>query len=110
MQFRFLASMLLILSGWGIAAVSGAEAPQPSRIGRQIENFKLGDVRGKAHSLADWKDSAVVVVAFIGVECPLAKQYAGRLVEIAGKYQDQGVRVVAIDSNQQDSLAEITAI
>jgi peroxiredoxin len=107
MQFRFLASMLLILSGWGIAAVSGAEAPQPSRIGRQIENFKLGDVRGKAHSLADWKDSAVVVVAFIGVECPLAKQYAGRLVEIAGKYQDQGVRVVAIDSNQQDSLAEL---
>jgi peroxiredoxin len=112
MQYRFLMGLLLALGGLSLAATEGRSAdstePLPARVGRTIENFTLGDVRGKQHSLADFKDHKILVVAFIGVECPLAKQYAGRLVEIAAKYKDQGVGLIAIDSNQQDSLAKLT--
>ncbi len=102
---RLLAGMLVLGLSFPLVA-AGAEPPP--MLGKQIENFSLGDVRGKQHALADWKASKVVVVAFVGVECPLAKLYVARLTEIAKQYQDQGVTVVAIDSNLQDSLAELT--
>jgi peroxiredoxin len=50
-----------------------------------------------------------VVVAFVGVECPLVAHYASRLQELAGKYEASGVAFLAIDANQQDSLAELAA-
>src|SRR5262249_53673125 len=45
--------------------------------------------------------------AFLGTECPLAKLYAPRLQELAAQYETKGIGFVAIDSNQQDSLAKI---
>jgi hypothetical protein len=47
------------------------------------------------------------VVAFLGVECPLAKQYAVRLVDLQRDYGPRGVSFVAVDSNVQDSLSEM---
>ena len=106
---RLLAGMLwgMLLGGLSLPLVAAGAGPPPM-LGKQIASFKLADVRGKEHALDEWKASKVVVVAFVGVECPLVKQYAGRLAEIAKAYQDRGVSVVAIDSNQQDSLAELT--
>lgn len=100
MRFSLLVAVLALL------ASSAAWAAEPA-IGRTIADFKLGDVRGKQHALADWKEQNLLVVAFVGTECPLVKQYATRLVEIAAQYQDRGVGVVAIASNQQDSLEEL---
>lgn len=48
-----------------------------------------------------------MVIAFVGVECPLVAQYAKRLQELADRYATRGVGFLAIDANQQDSLAEI---
>jgi peroxiredoxin len=49
------------------------------------------------------------VIAFLGAGCPVARQYAGRLEEIAAKYADQGVRVIGVDANRQDSAEEFLA-
>jgi mono/diheme cytochrome c family protein len=49
------------------------------------------------------------VVAFLGTQCPLAKQYTPRLVELNKKYADQGVVFLAVDPNVQDSLQEMAA-
>jgi peroxiredoxin len=49
----------------------------------------------------------ILVVAFLGTECPLAKLYAGRLSELADEFSAQGVRVVGVVSNRQDSLQKI---
>ena len=76
-------------------------------IGKQIDNFSLPDFRGKVHSLGDYKDSKAVVVAFIGIECPLAKLYVSRLESLAEQLGGQGVTVIAIDSNRQDSMTEL---
>ena len=83
-------------------------AAQQGPVGKQIDGFSLNDFRGKVHSLADYQDSKAVVVAFIGIECPLAKLYVSRLESLAAEFGDQGVTVLAIDSNRQDSITELT--
>ncbi len=50
-----------------------------------------------------------MVLAFLGTECPLAKLYAPRLVELAKEYESRGVLFVGVDSNRQDSATEIAA-
>ena len=96
-----------------VAGVSGlnqvtAGDLQP-KIGQKVENFSLQDFRGAEHSLAALKDKKLVVLAFVGTECPLAKLYMPTLVTLAKKYEEQGVAVLGISSNQQDSITELTA-
>jgi peroxiredoxin len=75
----------------------------------KIADFRLPDHLGQEHALADLADQDLVVVAFLGTECPLAKLYAGRLQTIADDYAGRKVAVVAIMSNVQDSPADIAA-
>ena len=70
-------------------------------------SFRLKDYRGKLHTLSDFQDSKLVVAIFLGVECPLAKLYAPRLAKLSEEFSSQSVSFIGINSNQQDSLAEI---
>lgn len=54
-------------------------------------------------------DPSLIVIAFLGTECPLAKLYARTLNRLHQKYESRGVRFVAVMSNRQDSLEEIAA-
>jgi mono/diheme cytochrome c family protein len=47
-----------------------------------------------------------VVVAFLGVECPLARLYAVRLEELWQEFRPRGVQVVGVNANEQDSAEE----
>ena len=76
-------------------------------LGKKVDGYSLQDFRGKAHSLADLKDAKLVVVAFLGVECPLSKLYGPRLAELAKDYEPKGVAFVAVDSNRQDAVTEM---
>ena len=107
MKRVFASLFCLSLLGLNVGAMTslGAETP----VGKKIENFSLPDQRGSEHSLDEFKKSSVVVIAFIGTECPLAKLYGPRLAELAEKYKTRGVSFIAIDSNRQDSLKEISA-
>ena len=82
-----------------------AEPPTP--LGKKIANFQLQDSLGASHSLNDFQKKKVVVIAFLGTECPLAKLYGPRLAELAREFKSEQVAFVGIDSNRQDSLAEI---
>ena len=76
-------------------------------LGKPIKDFALKDLQGVTHSLAEMREAPLVAVAFLGVECPLAKLYAPRLSELADEFAERGIVFVAIDSNAQDSLAEM---
>jgi peroxiredoxin len=62
-------------------------------------SFELPDSRGKLSALAEWRDRRIVVVAFLGRECPVARQYAQRLNEIARDFEPRGVVIVGIDAS-----------
>jgi peroxiredoxin/mono/diheme cytochrome c family protein len=90
-----------------VAVDTAAAAPELESA--NLEKIDLVDYRGRVWTLTDFEDRSVLVLAFLGTECPLAQHYAIRLQEIANQYSDRGVAVVAVMSNRQDSLEEIAA-
>ncbi len=83
--------------------LAAARAAKPTPVGNHVDDFSLRDFHGNPHSLADFRDRKIVVLAFLGTECPLVKLYTPRLVEMAREYESRGVQFVGIDANVQDS-------
>jgi peroxiredoxin len=76
----------------------------------KVEKFTLPDMHGKDRSFDTLTaDKKLVVVAFLGVDCPLARLYAPRLEELNAEFAKQGVAFIGIDANHQDSLTDMTA-
>lgn len=73
--------------------------PKPSR---PIKDFDVRDRTGATHRLSDYSNKPIIVVAFLGTECPLAKLYAPRLNALAHRYRDRGVAFLGINSNESD--------
>jgi peroxiredoxin len=69
--------------------------------------YKLQDFRGAWHELGDVRDRKLVVLAFVGTECPMAALYAPRLAELARAYAKKGVVFFGVDSNAQDALSAL---
>ena len=86
-----------------------AEAADSAVIGRKIDDFTLTDYRGKEVSLQEFQDRKLIVVAFLGTDCPLANLDGPRLESLAKKYESQGVGFLGVNSNRQDTLTEIAA-
>jgi len=92
------------------ALAHGGDAIAPASLsGRRTDNFTLRDFYGKRRSLTDYKDKRVVVLAFLGAECPLARLYGDRLASLQQDYAAKGVQFLGIDSNRQDAITEIAA-
>ncbi len=82
-------------------------AEKATAVGRTIDDFSAQDFRGKPHSMNDFADHKLLVVAFLGTECPQARLYGRRLQELADEFADRGVAFLGVDSNRQDSITEI---
>ena len=78
-------------------------------LGRQMDDFSLQDFRGSRHTLAELEDRKLVVLYFLGTECPLAKLYGSRVQKLADEFGPQDVAVLGISSNVQDSLSELAS-
>lgn len=109
--FRVAATLLLawLAAATCLPATANEANLAALRVGRAIENFELRDFYGKPHRLSDYADRKVLVVAFLGTDCPLVKLYAPRLVELSEEFAAQGVGFVAINSNHQDTITQIAA-
>lgn len=69
-------------------------------LGTKAPKFKLPDaVTGKMLALDDFKSDKAVVVMFISNHCPYVKHIQDKLAEVAQHYQTQGVKFIAINSN-----------
>lgn len=98
---------IALLSFTFVAVGAGFYSAADSPVGKSVADFSLSDAEGNEHALSDYADSKLLVVAFVGAECPLVKVYSHRLVELQKKFSTDDVVVLAIDSNQQDSLDDI---
>jgi peroxiredoxin len=92
-----------------VGLAHGEPPPAPPAIGAKVADFSLADTDGKQHSLASYKSRKAVVIVFVGTECPIANLYFPTLAELRGKYSDKRVQFLAINSNDQDSLADVVA-
>lgn len=96
-----------LTSFWNFQSLCKAADKQFS-LGKKVEQFELKDFRGKVHRLAEI-ETPLIVVAFLGTECPLVKLYGPRLNDLQQRYQSRGVTFLAVNSNVQDSVTEIAA-
>src|SRR5690348_13324120 len=100
--------MRSLLAGVALVLVTAcAAAAEPAA--KPIPDFSLQDYRGKAWSLSDLRDQKLVVVAFVGAECPIAKLYAPPLARLAADYGPRSVAFVGIDANAQDGVTQLAA-
>ena len=79
---------------------------RPTTASPPVEDFTLRDYRGAERRLSDWKDRRLLVIAFLGADCPLAKLYGRRLGEVEKEFAAH-VAVIGINANRHDSLRAI---
>jgi peroxiredoxin len=91
------------LAGWSFFWLASRPAQAGPQASRFVSDFTLHDYRGKQVSMSDFSESKLVVLAFLGTECPLAKLYAARLEEIARGYGNDQVAVIGLIANVQDN-------
>lgn len=68
-------------------------------IGDKATDFKLKNVDGNYFSLSDIKNAKGYIVVFTCNECPFAKMYEDRLIELHNNFAPKGYSVVAINPN-----------
>lgn len=73
------------------------------RTGEQAPSFDLIDISGEKISLDSLAEHKAVAVIFGCNHCPYVKAYLGRIVGIQEKYRDDGLTVVMINSNNEET-------
>jgi peroxiredoxin len=68
-------------------------------LGTPAPAFRLPDTDGKLVSLDDFRDAPALLVGFICNHCPYVKHIRHELAKLAREYQQKGVAVVGINSN-----------
>jgi peroxiredoxin len=74
------------------------------KVGDKAKDFRLKNVDGKMVSLADYKSAKGYIVVFTCNHCPYAKAYEQRIMDLDKKYASQGYPVIAISSNDVNSI------
>jgi peroxiredoxin len=82
-----------------------AEAPT-LELGMRAPDFALKDTDGRVTSLRQVSGQNGTVVVFICNHCPYVKAITARMVKDAGTLKDEGVSMVAINSNDAAAYPE----
>jgi peroxiredoxin len=99
----------VVTSQTQLRAAESAGKLNSDLLGQKVSPFTLQDFRGKSYSLSDFDEKPVVVLCFLGTECPLAKLYGPRLQKLAEQFAERNVAFVGISSNSQDSVTELAS-
>ena len=75
-------------------------------LGTSAPDFSLPDTEGNIVSLSDFEQAPALLVVFMCNHCPFVKHILKDFIELAKEYQEEGVAVVAISSNDVDGFPE----
>lgn len=98
----------------GLTALLCAPVPDTHSADRQAANpkkvtaFSLKDPRTqRTITLEALRKNKVIVVVFLGTECPLNNLYVPVLAKLHKEFSERGVAFVGINSNEQDTPTEV---
>ena len=72
-------------------------------LGSLAPDFHLADTNGRMVSRDDFKNSDGLLIMFICNHCPYVKHVRDELARLAKDYQDKGISIVAINSNDVEN-------
>jgi len=111
---RAISSSILVTTILAAAAMAAAilparagESATAAFLGKEAPAFTLPDADGKAHSLADTRSSKGTVIIWVSTRCPVSNAYNDRMASLAKEYQARGFAFVGINSNVEETPAEI---
>jgi peroxiredoxin len=83
-------------------------------LGTEAPQFELPGVDGREHSLDDYAKADLLVLIQSCNHCPYVQAWESRMVELQRELGGQGVRIVAVNSNDagshpEDSFDEMSA-
>ena len=99
---RRIGAVLLLAVLTGLAGAATAASPEFAQVAQRPLPSSLG-----GEQALDGVQAPFRVICFLGTECPLAKLYGPRLDTLAREMADRGVAFIGVNSNPQDSPAEI---
>jgi len=70
------------------------------KIGSHAPDFNLPGIDGKEYSLNSFADKNALIIIFSCNHCPYVQAYEERIKQIQDDYQQKGVTVIAINSNE----------
>ncbi len=92
------------------SGASATEALAMSATPARVDNFMLVDAQKlEAHELYRMADDKAIVLVSTGVGCPIARAMTPALKALRDKFAAQGVEMMLVDSNLQDSREAIAA-
>ncbi len=99
----------------GVSNSFGAEAVKdssnqpkaPVAIGSQVKDVSFKDIRFASHNLKDFGDKKAIVVAFMTTDCPVAKRYLPKIVELEKAYRNRDVQFVVMNVGLNDPMVEV---
>jgi peroxiredoxin len=116
---------LLLMAAFAVATVAGFAAETTTappkkidashltpadakvlNIGDAAPDFSLPGIDGKTHTLADYKDAKILVIAFLSNHCPDSQAAEGRVKQFVTDMKGKGVTLVAINPNNPEGLRE----
>ncbi|MDG2166783.1 MAG: thioredoxin family protein, partial [Opitutales bacterium] len=100
---------LFIYLSFFATLATGLQAQAPSKaprlpIGAEAIPFNLPGVDGKMHTLEDYADAKLLVIAFTCNHCPTAQAYEDRLNDLATRWSKKDVALVAISPNDDKAV------
>ncbi len=75
-------------------------------LGSKAPDFRLWEPGGAMVGLDDFREAPVLLVMFICNHCPYVKHVRHELAKLAKDYQDKGVALVGINSNDADAYPD----
>ena len=107
--FRWIC-VVIILSIGTIGAAFAKEAQEKIKLDAVVKDFTLKDAEDTDFTLYKLsKEKQATVVLFLATQCPIATDYADRIVNLVKVYDKKNVQFIGINSNKQEKVAEILA-
>jgi peroxiredoxin len=75
-------------------------------LGTKAPHFSLTDTEGKTVTVSDFEGAPALLVIFMCNHCPFVKHVQVKLAQCVRTWQDQGVAVVGINSNDVENFPE----
>ena len=95
----------------GLTNIGFAEkTPDKVVLDAVVKDFTLKAPDGSAHTLSALsEEKQATVVVFLATQCPVATDYVQRIATLVKAYDKKKVQFIGINSNKQETVAEILA-
>jgi peroxiredoxin len=102
----FASITLAVFLGIGLVAAAGnSEVIHDLKIGDPAPDFSLPGIDGKTHTLAEYKEPKLLMIAFISNHCPDSHAAENRIKKLVQEMKGKSFALVAINPNNPDGLS-----